>query len=248
MDDVAYNLKRARLLKNISMQKAGEILNMSSTAIMKYESGVIVPNSKKLIEFAKAYDVSVSDLLKHFDCPQIEFKNFRKKQKIQGKKLDLLQMLIKEKISDYLYVYNLNNFSNEKLIKYKCSSIDDAEEAAIKFREKIGLSNKQPLFNIIDTLENIGIVIIQIDNKIFDGFDGYSEVIDDIPIIVINNYSDDGARERFTIAHELGHLVLDISVNSDSEKICDRFASALLMPKEAVIREFFESRSKISFH
>ena len=58
----------------------------------------------------------------------------------------------------------------------------------------------------------------------------------------------DGARQRFTIAHELGHLLLDIGNEKlDSEKLCNRFASALLMPKEAVINEFGISRKNINF-
>jgi len=43
--------------------------------------------------------------------------------------------------------------------------------------------------------------------------------------------------------------VLDINdENLDEEKLCNRFASSLLIPKEAVINEFGESRSKISFY
>ena len=58
----------------------------------------------------------------------------------------------------------------------------------------------------------------------------------------------DGARQRFTIAHELGHLILNIKGKEiDHEKLCNRFASALLMPKEAVINEFGKARKNINF-
>ena len=57
----------------------------------------------------------------------------------------------------------------------------------------------------------------------------------------------DGARQRFTIAHELGHLVLNIINNEhDEEKLCNAFAGSLLMPKDAVIKEFGDSRTSIS--
>jgi len=55
---------------------------------------------------------------------------------------------------------------------------------------------------------------------------------------LLNGISD-GARQRFTIAHELGHLVLNIVNNNvDDEKLCNRFASTLSMLKEAVINKF----------
>ena len=64
----------------------------------------------------------------------------------------------------------------------------------------------------INILENLGIIIIQIknpDNR-FDDFDGLSEIVNNIPVIVILDGIKDGARQRFTIAHELGHLILNI--------------------------------------
>ena len=38
MDGIGSNLKRARLLKGLSLNEAGELMNMSATAIAKYEN------------------------------------------------------------------------------------------------------------------------------------------------------------------------------------------------------------------
>ena len=51
MDGIGKNLKRIRLLKNLSLKEAGNLLNMTATAISKYEKGEILPDSKKLIDF-----------------------------------------------------------------------------------------------------------------------------------------------------------------------------------------------------
>ena len=56
MDGIGKNLKRIRLLKNLSLKEAGNLLNMTATAISKYEKGEILPDSKKLIDFANAYN------------------------------------------------------------------------------------------------------------------------------------------------------------------------------------------------
>ncbi len=251
MNEIGKNLKRVRLLRNMSLDEAGKLLNMSATAVSKYEKGEILPDSKKLIDFANAYNVKSIYLLKVYNTPMMKFTSFRKKKRLVGKNLELLEDLIQNEVAKYLEVIELNNLDNSvRLKKYSCNSIEDAERIANEFRNYIKISNKQPISDLINILENLGIVIIQIknlDNR-FNDFDGLSEVVNNIPIIVLLDDIKDGARQRFTIAHELGHLLLNIdNGNLDEEKLCNRFASALLMPKDAVINEFGESRSNINF-
>lgn len=252
MDGIGKNLKRIRLLKNLSLKEAGNLLNMSATAISKYEKGEILPDSKKLIDFANAYNVKTIELLKVYNVSKMKFTSFRKKKRLTGQNLELLKVLIQEEVAKYLEVIELNNISrdNIKLKKYSCNSMDEAEKAANDFRNYIKISNIQPISNLINILENLGIIIIQIKNpnNRFDDFDGLSEIVNNIPVIVLLDGIKDGARQRFTIAYELGHLVLNINNDElDEEKLCNRFASALLMPKDAVINEFGCSRGNINF-
>ena len=251
MNEIGNNLKRIRLLNNLSLDKAGKLLNMSAPAISKYEKGLIIPNSQKLIDFANAYNVKVLDILKAYNKPTMKFNSFRKRQRLQGQNLELLKDIINNKVADYLEVIDLNNLNttNIKLKRYQCNSLNDIEEISYKFRKDYNLSINQPIFDLINTLENIGIIIIQIENKHnkFNGFDGLSEIVNNIPIIVLLK-DNDGARQRFTIAHELAHLILNINNNIDIEKACNSFAGSLLMPKESIIKEFGNTRSNISFY
>lgn len=252
MNEIGRNLKKIRLLKNLSLKEAGNLLGMSSTAVTKYENGVLIPDSQKLISFANAYQVKVISLLKSYDYPNMKFTTLRKKKRLTGQNWQLLKDLIQEEVAKYMEVIQLNSIScpNIKLKKFNCNSLEDAEECAILFRHYIEISNIQPMTDLISILENLGIVIVQIENpdNRFDGFDGLGEVVENIPVIVLLDGIQDGARQRFTIAHELGHLVLNITDESlDEEKLCNRFASALLMPMEAVKNEFGTSRNGISF-
>lgn len=252
MNGIGKNLKRIRLLKNLSLKEAGNLLNMSATAVSKYEKGEILPDSQKLIDFANAYGVKSIDLLKVYNAPKMKFTSFRKKKRLTGRNLELLEELIQDEVAKYLEIIEMNtiNTNNIKLKKYSCNSFKEAEKAANEFRNQIKISKKQPLSDLINILENLGIIIIQIknpDNR-FDDFDGLSEIVNNVPVIVLLDGIKDGARQRFTIAHELGHLVLNINNEElDQEKLCNRFASALLMPKEAVINEFGISRRNINF-
>lgn len=252
MKEVGKNLKRIRLLKNLSLKDAGSLLNMSAPAVSKYEKGEIHPNSQKLIEFANAYGVKVLDLLKSYNPPEMKFHSFRKRGRLKGENLELLKEIIQNKVADYLEVIELNKIktNNNKIKKYICNNDNDAELSAEEFRKNYNLGINQPIPDLISILENLGILIIEIDNTDgrFSDFDGLSEVVKDIPLIVLLN-NIDGERQRFTIAHELGHLVLNIKdENLNEEKMCNKFASSLLMPKEAVINEFGISRNNISFY
>ena len=253
MSGIGINLKRIRLLKNLSLNEAGKLLNMTATAVSKYEKGEIIPDSKKLIDFANAYNVNSIDLLKVYNAPKMKFNSFRKRKRLVGKNLELLENLIQDEVAKYLEVIELNNtvLQSIKLKKYLCNSLEDAENAANDFRNFIKISNKQPISDLTNIFENLGIVIIHIKNpdERFNDFDGLSEFVNNIPVIVILDGIKDGARQRFTIAHELGHLLLNIKDEElDEEKLCNRFASALLMPKEAVINEFGLSRNHINFY
>jgi Zn-dependent peptidase ImmA (M78 family) len=62
-------------------------------------------------------------------------------------------------------------------------------------------------------------------------------------VIKANTWSE---RKRFTLAHELGHLLMDVRPGVDAEKAANRFAGAFLMPVEALWREIGQHRTMIS--
>jgi Zn-dependent peptidase ImmA (M78 family) len=66
-----------------------------------------------------------------------------------------------------------------------------------------------------------------------------------VPVIVVNA-NDQGERQRFTVAHELGHLYLDIPKQIDPEPLCHRFAGAFLVPGLMLQREVGNYRRAIS--
>lgn len=229
------NIKRYRILKGISLRKFGELVGLSQTAINKYEKDILKPDGEKLVKFAEVLDCKVSDLLKDNSKKRTLNINFRKRKALTGRKLDLLNQIINDKINNYLDVLELNLIKPNKIKKYKVRSLVDVEKAATDFRKDHQINEVLPLSNLCDIIENLGISIIVIDNKndLFNGFDGVSEQIDGFSFVCISsdiNYY----RQRFTLAHELGHLILEITDGLDEEKICNEFASSLLLPKKAL--------------
>ncbi|MEP1930262.1 MAG: ImmA/IrrE family metallo-endopeptidase, partial [Roseibium sp.] len=53
-------------------------------------------------------------------------------------------------------------------------------------------------------------------------------------------------RKRFSLAHELGHMVLKVAEGCDSERAANRFAGAFLVPAEVLRQEIGARRTDIS--
>lgn len=89
-----------------------------------------------------------------------------------------------------------------------------------------------PVKSMTTTLEQAGVVVIH-SNFESPKISAISNIgVDGVPAFVVLNVGMPADRERFTLAHELGHLVMhstpDLAV--DAEREADEFASEFLMP------------------
>ena len=89
---------------------------------------------------------------------------------------------------------------------------------------------------MVDLLEDAGVLVVESDfgSPKFDGFSVF-ERNTGLPPTVFLNQAPPGDRERFTLAHELGHLVLHTGLDvtkpeRDVEAEADRFAAEFLAP------------------
>lgn len=93
-----------------------------------------------------------------------------------------------------------------------------------------------PIGNITTLIENLGVVIFLCDFGT-DKLDGFTIIGDENPIIFINKDMP-WCRSRFTLAHELGHIVLGHVQKQGIEEEANEFASEFLMPEDDIRRDF----------
>ena len=105
---------------------------------------------------------------------------------------------------------------------------EDFEKIAHNVR-RAWLMPRGPISNLTDYMERAGILIIKCDMS-GARIDGVSYQISGLPPIVFLNDDIPADRERFTLAHELGHLIMHKFPTENMEKEADRFAAAFLMP------------------
>ena len=100
-----------------------------------------------------------------------------------------------------------------------------------------------PIENIVSFLEKNGVIVVFL-NLGFDKFDGLTRFTSfNRPVIWINgNMSND--RKRFTLAHELGHLIMHLrsedleKTEEEKELEANDFASEFMLPRVECIRDF----------
>lgn len=241
-------IKSGRKLRAFSQQKLADLVGVSKQMISKYEKGLSIPSSSLLIKLAKSLNL---DFDYFFSPSLVELGpvNFRKKSRLSIKRLDSIKEEIKLKLSNYLEVENILQIDNEFDIpvqKRKLNSLKEVSDLVLKIRKewKIGLD---PVHNITQLLEDQKIKVIEIEEE-ENLFDGLATLVDEKYAVIVVNESFPIERKRFTLLHELGHLILDLPECSveEEENFCNKFASEFLFPRVSVLREFGHQRENIA--
>lgn len=248
----AQKVKSARILNAMSQEKLANKIGVSKQMVSKYEKQESLPSSDILIKLANALKVKVD----YFFTPnlvELENVNFRKKSNFSVRRLNAIKEEIKLKLSNYIEIENIfqiENTFNLKKYRKEVKSIEDIESIVIELRNEweIGLD---PLHNITQLLEDNEIKVIEIEEEEMK-FDGLASLVDVKYALIAINKNFGLERKRFTLLHELGHLLLDFSNYKDEvdtkveEAVCNRFASEFLFPKQSVFKEFGKYRGRIS--
>jgi Zn-dependent peptidase ImmA (M78 family)/DNA-binding XRE family transcriptional regulator len=250
----AERLKSARLMRGYSLQDLADKLGniISKQALGKYEQGQMKPNSELLISICNVLDFRPDYFSREpkVNLQDIEFRKLQKlsardNQKIVQQTIDFLERYLE--LEDILGIEN--KFSNT-LAKLPVKSNSDVENLVKELRKYWQLGS-DPLFNIIELMEDHGIKVKEVDAP--PDFSGMSTWVNhSVPVMVINSNLDDFLdRKRFTALHELAHLMMP-QIKEEPLKIretyCNYFAAAMLMPADLFRKELGPKRNKILFN
>lgn len=107
-------------------------------------------------------------------------------------------------------------------------SVSDVEEVAIDVRLILGVEESGPIRNLTSVVERAGVCLVPLTG--LRGIDGMSSWVSDQPVVGISP-TVGGDRFRFSLAHELAHLILHRQKAEFTEDQANRFAGALLFPE-----------------
>lgn len=251
---IGQRLRLYRLLRKLSLDDLVDKMNgqISKMTLSKYEREIINPSEQNILLLAAALGASVNELTMP---SRFSFKllSFRKRSSLSKKSQEEIKaslMSSTEKILSLIDRSDPEYFTSVKpLPKFRVSSMIDAEDASNILREEWRLGI-QPITNLTNVLEaNNLLVIFECHDPKFDGFSAEVQVIDqEGPFGVIFCQKDTpGDRQRFSMAHELGHILLDVADNIKEEKAVNRFAGAFLLPRELMTKRVGSKRNLITY-
>jgi Zn-dependent peptidase ImmA (M78 family) len=108
------------------------------------------------------------------------------------------------------------------------------EEIAQDIRQLWGFP-RGPVNDLTRYVESSGILIFTFDfgSELSDGFSQHA--VDGMPACIFVNSRQPKERYRFTLAHEMAHLVMHRMPNPEMETQANQFAGALLMPASEIV-------------
>jgi len=237
-------LKQARVACGLSLRELAERVDVSPMSLSKYENGQTRPGPDVRVRLSEVLGVKPGFFTRPHQV-QLECVAYRARRKLGSKARESLQAQVGEFLERYMEVEGIfgtgdrETFAWPECCRQEVSSLGDAGAVADGLRREWHLG-EDPIGNLCEALEDHGVKVVLLPGTPPE-FDGFSCLANGVTPVVVSRWDDElpGDRQRFNLAHELGHLLLGERVTGDLdlEKACHRFAGTLLVPDVAVLRE-----------
>jgi len=253
---IGKRLLLARQAAGLSLRALAERLDgmVTAQAIQKYEKDRAMPGSQVLLALSRTLGVTPDYLLSEREI-QVSGLEFRKAPSAGAKEESAVQARVLEHLERYLAVEEALQLSslhwnNPLQESDPISEPAAAEEAAKQLRIKWKLGN-DPIPSMTELMEEhaIKVIALELDRSVFGSkLEARLAGGELIPAVLVNSLHK-GERQRFTLAHELGHLALSLAKqleHKQQERMIDRFAGAFLVPADELRRAVGNHRNDVS--
>ncbi|MDD3419118.1 MAG: XRE family transcriptional regulator [Candidatus Gastranaerophilales bacterium] len=241
-------LKIAREARRKTQVALAKDLEVSQVIISKIEAGLLAVNESFIEKISNVLKYPSSFFYENFNVLDMGVRLHRKKTSLKREDeayIDSFASIYDMAISKFLNHIEIDiDIPNLPIEDFKnplfnnSNEIETAPEIiAAKLREFWGIE-KGPIKNLTRLIEANGVFIFEIDFPLssFDAVSFFSKKNNCGMIIINKNFPPD--RQRFTLAHELGHLIMHRACPSPtSENEANTFASEFLMPTKDIYHD-----------
>lgn len=232
------NLRLIRQFNNLSLAELGESANISKQFLSRLENGGESISNQLAEGLAGRLQVMpeffflpggllISEEQCHFRSYLTTKVTLRQNARARGEILNRLIGVLEKHLE--LPAYSIESSEPE--------TAEAIETAATRFRDYFGLG-RGPLSSMTRVAENAGAIVVHVQGLAPD-IDAISFATSH-PLVALNTDNRSGCRQRFGVAHELGHFALHVGILTGdrlTESQANRFASALLLPRTAFAAE-----------
>lgn len=241
-DETRARLKRIRLVRRWTLADCAKRAKMSAGTLSAIESGKTAPTEDQIASLADAFGYEPRFLTAQRSLTPTTRPWLRAYADASKREADARTALATLAIE---YVRALRLKPLPDLIYPMHGDLDDPEcieEAAAEVRHLAGLEADGVVLNAVRAAERLGCVVLPLESEMGRHM-GMSVRSDEIPVICASKSGVPGDRQRFTVAHEIGHLALhgsippprDAADSAAMERQANRFAAAFLGPGDALV-------------
>jgi Zn-dependent peptidase ImmA (M78 family)/transcriptional regulator with XRE-family HTH domain len=226
-------LSLRRRMRDLSQSQLADACGITQGTLSKIEQGLREPTEEMLDKMAAALCCAASFFYqaeREYGPPMSAHPMFRKKASVGQKVLDRVIAELNVRIGHLRTFLSAVDFAPElPLPQYDADDFGGDIEVIAEQVRRAWYVPRGPLKSLTEYVERAGCLVIYCDMEAAR-IDGVSYRIAGLPPVIFLNRNQPADRMRFSLAHELGHLILHAYPTPEMEKQADRFASALLMP------------------
>jgi len=234
-------LRMARQLRGFQQGEAANKLGVTQAALSRAENGVVAPSDDLVAAAETCYRVPKSFFYQTdpvYGAPVSVHAMFRRKADVTARELDRIIAELNIRTIHLRKLLDSADFRASKEVprldveKYKGDVEDIADVVRAHWQVPPG-----PIHNLTALAESAGIVVVHSDLGGAE-VDGVKYEVPGLPPIVLLNSQKPADRMRFSLAHEIGHLVMHRLPNPEMEDQANLFAGAFLLPRREMKAAF----------
>jgi len=240
----------ARQSRGLTQDGLRKLTGIQQWNISKIESGLRQPTESELHRLAEALDYPETFFTQHWrpEGPGVTEYYHRKRQRATAKQLDRIYAIAAIQQHNVATLLRSAEVGNVAFPSFPLDEYDeDAAATAGKVRAVWNLP-RGPVHDLTGLIESPGGIVLQCDFQTRH-VDGFSRRPATGPPIFYMSDNLPPDRWRWTLSHELGHVVMHTVPNPEMEDQANLFASAFLMPAREIKQDLwnlsFENLSRL---
>jgi Zn-dependent peptidase ImmA (M78 family)/DNA-binding XRE family transcriptional regulator len=237
-EELGKRIAEARKAAGMTQQELGGRTDLDRTSVSKIESGFRAVDALELARIAEAVR---RPLLWFLAEPSPAVISRREARETDSQEADILLEMLAADV-EFLVERHLLAPPTERPNLRPVTDVASAEKAATDLRMFLEISERPIDENLVDTLEKVALYTFVLPFK-QEHFEGSYLSLKTGGVALIQGGRDDIGRRRFTIAHELGHHILEDAYSTEwipthdgeeRERLINAFAVHFLLPRGSV--------------
>lgn len=240
---LSENIRRYMKMKNWTIPSLADKAEISTTTLSNCLNEKSDPRISIIQKIAGALGVTMVQLFA--EKPSFGNIRFRSLYALTAKETacrENLLFLIHDKIQEYRHIESFAEKENK--FTFSDDKFNNPIEAAHSVREQLSISQSVPILDICEMISKLGIKFFYFNFNYAKTYGASVAASDGGPAIILNSAIASVERKIFTVAHELGHILLHKDSykntetkeekNSIEEHDANLFAGELLCPQDVV--------------